>query len=122
MQMSSKQITKGIMMLLSNDEDTTTIVGNIDEMFTQLSTSFDHAQKWDNKGPSTKGQNMLQDISKVANSSVSSPLHPNMGGENQSNMIPSHMIHPSPLHPNIRLTHIERYPRGLKSLQETCGG
>ncbi len=102
MQMSSKQITKRTMMF-SNDEDTTTIVGSIDEIVTQLSTSFDHAQKWDNKGPSTEGQNTLQDISKVTNYGVSSPPHANMGGENQSNMIPSHMIHPSPLHPNIIL-------------------
>jgi hypothetical protein len=103
MQMNSKQITKRTMMLHSNDENTTTIIGSIDEIVTQLLTSFDHAQKWDNKGPSTNGQNMFQDISKVANSGVSSPFHPNMGGENQSNMIPSHMIHPSPLHPSIIL-------------------
>ncbi len=80
MQMSSKQITKGIMMLLSTDEDITTIVGSINEIVTQLLTSFDHAQKWDNKGPSIEGQNTLQDISKVANSSLSSPPHPNIGG------------------------------------------
>ncbi len=90
-------------MLFSNDEDTTTIVGCIDEIVTQLSTSFDHAQKWDNKGLNIKGQNMFQDISKVTNYGVSSPPHANMRGENQSNMIPLYMIHPFPLHSNIVL-------------------
>jgi len=79
MQMNSKQITKRTMMLLSNDENTTTIIGSIDEIVTQLLTSFDHAQKWDNKGPSTNGQNMFQDISKVANSSVSNHFIPTRG-------------------------------------------
>jgi hypothetical protein len=45
----------------------------------------------------------FQDMSKVANYSVSSPPHPNMGGGNQSNKIPSHIIHPSPLHLDIVL-------------------
>jgi hypothetical protein len=45
----------------------------------------------------------FQDMSKVANFIVSSPLHPNMGGGNQSNKIHSHMIHPSPLHLDIVL-------------------
>jgi hypothetical protein len=56
MQISSKQITNGTMMLLSNDEDTTTIVGNTYEIVIQLLTSFDHAQKWDNKGLALKAK------------------------------------------------------------------
>jgi hypothetical protein len=41
-------------------------------------------------------------------SSVSSPPHHNMGGENQGIKIPSH-IHPSPLHPNVVLQYSHRF-------------
>jgi hypothetical protein len=47
------------MMLLSYDQDTRTIIGNIDQIIIQLLTSFEHAQNWDNKGHSIEGQNMF---------------------------------------------------------------
>jgi hypothetical protein len=91
----SNQITKETKVLPSNDQYTTTIVGNIDKI------SFFDRQKRDNKGLGTEGQDMFQNVSKARISNVSSPPHPNIRGGNQSIPILSHMIHPSPLHPNI---------------------
>jgi hypothetical protein len=100
----SNQIIKETKLLPSNDQNITTIVGSIDK------TSFDGGQKHDNKYFCTKSQNMFQNILEAIISSVSNPPHPNMGNGNQNILVPSHMIHPSPLH-LTRLAHIERHPR-----------
>jgi hypothetical protein len=88
----SNQITKETKVLPSNDQDTTTTVGSIDK------TSFDDGKKRNNKSLGTEGQDMLQDMLETRIYGGSSPLHPNIGGGNQNIHIPSHMIHPSPLH------------------------
>jgi hypothetical protein len=49
----SNQISKETRVLLSSDQNTTTIVRSIDK------TSFDDGQKWDNKGLGTESQDML---------------------------------------------------------------
>jgi len=93
----SKQINKKAKVLTSHDQNTNTIVGNIDK------TSLDDGQKWENNSLGTKSQDILQDMSKVRISGVLSPHHPNMGGGNQSIPVPSHIMHPSPLHPYVIL-------------------
>jgi len=93
----SKQINMETRVLTSNDQNTTTTTGSIDK------TSFDDGQKQDNNSFGTKSQDMLQDMLEARISGVSNPPHPNMGGENQSIPIPSHIIHPSPLHPYVIL-------------------
>jgi hypothetical protein len=103
----SNQITKETKVLPSNDQYTTTTIGNIDKI------SFFDGQKQDNKGLGTEGQDMFQNVSKARIFDVSSPPHPNIGGGNQSIPIPSHMIHPSPLHPDI----IMRDLHTLKNIQ-----
>jgi len=85
-------LIKETRVLFSNDQDTTTTVDSINK------TSFDDGQKWENKGLGTKGQSMLQDMLEARIFGVSNPLHPNIGGGNQNILVPSHVIHPSPLH------------------------
>jgi hypothetical protein len=84
-------------VLPSNDQNTTTTIGSIDK------TSFDDGQKKKNEGFGTKGQDMFQDMLKAIISGVSSPPHLNIEDRNQSIPVPSHMIHPSPLHLDIIL-------------------
>jgi hypothetical protein len=45
-----KQITNESKLVLSIDQDTRTTIGNIGETNLQVLTSFDHVEKWDNKG------------------------------------------------------------------------
>jgi hypothetical protein len=86
------------------DQNTTTIVdSNIDEMVTYVLNSFDHAQQWDNKvDTNIESYNTFQNMVKVVGSGVLDPPHHNMGGENQGTKIPSH-IHPFPLHLDVVL-------------------
>jgi hypothetical protein len=74
------------------------IIGNnIDEIVTQVLSSFDHAQHWDNKiDTNIEGHYTHQDMLEVVSSGVSSLAHHKTGGESQGTKIP---IHPSPLHP-----------------------
>jgi hypothetical protein len=95
-------------VLPKNDQNTTTSIGSIDK------TSFDDGQKRNNKGFGIKGQDMFQDMLKAITFGVSSPPHPNIGGGNQSIPVPSHMIHPSPLHLHIIL-------RDLHTLKDIQG-
>ncbi len=56
----SKQIPKETMMLPSNDQDTITTIGSINQIITQLLTSFEHAQNRDNKGHNIESQNTFR--------------------------------------------------------------
>jgi hypothetical protein len=63
---------------LINQDTTTTIGSNIDETITQVLSSLDHAQQWDNKvNTNIEGHNTCQDMVEVVGSCVPSPLHHN---------------------------------------------
>jgi hypothetical protein len=63
---------------LIHQDTTTTIGSNIDETITEVLSSFDHAQQWDNKVDiNIEGHNIRQAMLEAASSGVSSPLHHN---------------------------------------------
>jgi hypothetical protein len=67
------------------DQNTTTTIGsNIGEIITQVLSSFDHAQQWDNKvDTNIEGHYTHQDMLEATNSGVSSPTHHKTKRENQ---------------------------------------
>jgi hypothetical protein len=98
----SNQISKETKVLISNDQNTTTIVHNIDK------TPFDDGQKRDNKGLGTESQDMLQNMSKARKSTSSQ--HGGWKSKYPHTHYPS--ISTTPRCYSMRLAHVERHPKG----------